>query len=286
MIESLFQKDKTLFSFEVFPPKKEDEFNTAFSTLDSLALLKPDFISVTYGAGGSKSKKTVEIASYIKNNLKLPALAHLTCVGSKRFDIDSITQELAKHQVRDILALRGDRPKSMSTEQYENRQFPYAADLISYLAQKNEFSIAAACYPEKHFESPSLHEDLYHLKEKEHAGANYLISQLFFDNSTFYRFLDQIQKNHITIPVCAGVMPITSASALGTTVSLSGSSVPKELSNLIAKYGDVPDEMRKAGIDYACRQMIDLKEHSVDGIHLYTMNKSKMAAEIMQQVRA
>ncbi len=285
MIESLFQKNKTVFSLEVFPPKKEDDFPNAISTLDALALLNPDFISVTYGAGGSKSKKTVEIASYIVNTLKIPALAHLTCVGSKMKDIDLITKELHEHHITDILALRGDRPQFMSDEQFKSRHFAYAADLISYLFRKGDFTIAAACYPEKHFESPSLIEDLFHLKEKENVGAKFLISQLFFDNQNFYQFLDQIGKNNITLPVSAGIMPITSASQLGTTVSLSGSSVPKELSDLIAKYGDSPDDMRKAGIDFACRQIIDLIDHHVDGIHLYTMNKAKMAQEIMSVVR-
>ena len=285
MIESLFQKNKTVYSFEVFPPKKEDDFTAAFSTLDSMAKCNPDFISVTYGAGGSKSKKTVDIASYIKNQLNIPSIAHLTCVGSKKYELDLILEQLKENHVNDILALRGDRPQSMSDEQYQRRDFRYASELITYLNQKDHFTVAAACYPEKHFESPNLSEDLYHLKEKQEAGARFMISQLFFDNNHFYNFLEQLPRYHISIPICAGVMPITSASQLGTTVSLSGSSVPKELSDLIARYSDSPEDMRKAGIDYACRQMLDLKEHHVDGIHIYTMNKAKMAEEIIHAIR-
>ncbi len=280
MIQSCFKQEPTL-SFEVFPPKKEGEFEQAFAVLDELGKLSPDFISVTYGAGGSNSKKTVEIASYIQNNLKIQALAHLTCVGNTASQIESVVQQLKAHNVNHVLALRGDRPKDMTDEQYNSRQFAHASDLIHYLKEQAHLHIAGACYPEKHFEAFSMESDLNHLKEKQDAGAEFLITQLFFDNDYFYAFCEKAAKKGIVIPICAGIMPITTAKQIGTTVSLSGSSVPKAMADMLAKYADSPEDMRKAGIDYAVRQILDLKENTVNGIHIYTMNKPKMAAEIV-----
>ncbi|MBQ9142726.1 MAG: methylenetetrahydrofolate reductase [Lachnospiraceae bacterium] len=284
MIQSYF-KEKSTLSFEVFPPKKEGEFEQAFSILDELGKLNPDFISVTYGAGGSNSKKTVEIASYIQNTLKLQALAHLTCVGNTAAQIEAVVQELKAHNVEHVLALRGDRPKDMTDEQFESREFFHASDLTHYLKEQAHLHIAGACYPEKHYEAISPEADLNHLKEKQDAGAEFLITQLFFDNDYFYSFCEKAAKKGIVIPICAGIMPITTAKQIGTTVSLSGSSVPKAMTDMIAKYADSAEDMRKAGIDYAIRQILDLKENNVDGIHIYTMNKPKMAAEIVANIR-
>jgi len=284
MIQSYFEKQPTL-SFEVFPPKKEGEFEQAFAILDELGKLKPDFISVTYGAGGSNSKKTVEIASYIQNSLHIQALAHLTCVGNTASQIDAVVQELKANNVNHVLALRGDRPKDMTDEQFNSREFAHASDLTHYLKEQAHLHIAGACYPEKHYEAASIETDLNHLKEKQDAGAEFLITQLFFDNDYFYTFREKAANKGITIPICAGIMPITTAKQIGTTVSLSGSSVPKAMSDMIAKYADSPEDLRKAGIDYAIRQILNLKEHNVEGIHIYTMNKPKMAAEIVRNIR-
>lgn len=284
MIQCNSPKRSTL-SFEVFPPKKEGEFEQAFAVLDELGKLCPDFISVTYGAGGSNSKKTVEIASYIQNTLHIQALAHLTCVGNTAAQIETVVQELKLHNVNHVLALRGDRPRDMTDEQFASREFAHASDLMHYLKEQSHLHIAGACYPEKHFEAPSLDTDLDYLMEKQNAGAELLITQLFFDNDFFYRFHDKAIQKGITIPICAGIMPITTQKQIGTTVSLSGSSVPKAMADMIAKYADSPEDMRKAGIDYAVRQILDLKEHNVDGIHIYTMNKPKMAAEIVAAIR-
>ena len=284
MIQSYFKKEPTL-SFEVFPPKKEGEFETAFSVLDELAKLNPDFISVTYGAGGSNSKKTVEIASYIQNTLHIQALAHLTCVGNTAAQIEAVIKALKENNVDHVLALRGDRPKDMTDEQFNSREFAHASDLIHYLKEQAHLHIAGACYPEKHFESFSMESDLKHLREKQDAGAEFFITQLFFDNDYFYEFREKAAKKGIVIPICAGIMPITTAKQIGTTVSLSGSSVPKPMADIIAKYADSPEDMRRAGIDFAIRQILDLKENNVDGIHIYTMNKPKMAAEIVSSIR-
>ncbi len=275
--------DNKGFSIEVFPPKKDEEFDHAYDVLERLNTLNPDFISVTYGAGGSRSKKTAELASFIQNNLKTEAVAHLTCVGLKKEVLLDTVKDLEIRNVKKILALRGDRPKDMSDEQFASRDFMYASEMIAYLHENTDMEIAAACYVEKHPESISVAEDIIHLKEKQDAGASYFISQMFFDNRFYYDFMDQAQAKGITLPVHAGIMPITSAKQLGTTVSLSGCSIPKALSDLFAKYENSPEDMRKAGIDYAAAQMVDLKEHGVD-IHLYSMNKPKMAAELVSQV--
>jgi 5,10-methylenetetrahydrofolate reductase len=284
MIKDLFSQKQTL-SFEVFPPKKDDEFTNAQNVLHQLSELQPDFISVTYGAGGSRSKRTVELASFIQNSLHIPAVAHMTCVGSSKEDILAVTDDMKQAGLSHVLALRGDRPTWMDDAQFENRAFAHASDLTRFLKEHTDLEIAGACYPEKHFEAESLDADIAYLKEKQEAGAAFFITQLFFENDSFYRFLEK--KNHagITLPVCAGIMPITSAKQLGTTVTLSGSSVPKELADIIATYGENPEDMRKAGIDYAIRQILDLKQHGVDGIHIYSMNKPKTTRTIVEAIR-
>ena len=276
MLQNVFEQKSTL-SFEIFPPKKDGEFESAFRVLDSLGKLNPDFISVTYGAGGSRSGKTIEIASYIQNELKINAMAHITCVGSKKEDILQVAASLKERKVNYVLALRGDRPKDMGDEQYEAREFAHANDMMQFLRENTSFHMAGACYPEKHYECFSMESDLNNLLKKQQAGAEFLISQLFFDNDYYYSFLEKAEKKGITIPISAGIMPITTANQIG-------SSVPKALADLIANYGDNKEEMRKAGIDYAIRQIRDLQENGVKHIHIYTMNKPKMADEIVSAI--
>ena len=270
----------TSLSLEVFPPKKEEEFENIFDFLREAAKLHPDFISCTYGAGGSRAGKTIEIASFIQKELGIDAIAHITCVGFTKADLEKNCEALKAAGVNHVLALRGDRPQHMTDEQFNNREFFYATDLVRHLKAHTSLQISGACYPEKHFEAPSLEEDLTHLKEKVAAGVTSLVTQMFFDNACFYRFIELVRAKGITVPIHAGIMPITTAKQLGTTVSLSGSSVPKELADLIATYGENKEDMRKAGIDYAVRQILDLREHGVDGIHIYSMNKLKTTTEI------
>lgn len=276
---------KSHLSFEVFPPKKDEEFENVYQILKDLGKLNPDYISCTYGAGGSRAGKTIEITSFIQKELHIDAIAHITCVGFTKEDLEQNCTALKAAGVGRVLALRGDRPQTMTDEQFNNREFYYAADLVRYLKEHTTLDISGACYPEKHFESPSLEEDLRHLKEKVDAGISSLISQMFFDNQYFYRFLDKARALNINVPIHAGIMPITTAKQLGTTVSLSGSSVPKELADIIATYGDDKEDMRKAGIDYAVHQIRDLQEHGVDGIHIYSMNKVKTTTEICGMIR-
>ena len=284
-MKELIKNESFSVSLEVFPPKKEEEFPGAFELLNKLTLLNPDFISVTYGAGGSRSKKTVDIASYIHNTLHIPALAHLTCVGNTKTDIDAVVADLKAAGIKNVLALRGDRPSYMTDEQFDSREFEHASDMISYLKETTDFHIAGACYPEKHFEAESIEKDIEYLAHKVNSGAEILISQLFFDTDVFYRFEESARKSSITVPICAGIMPITTSKQLGTTVSLSGSSVPKKLADIIATYDDKPEDMRKAGIEYAVNQILDLKAHGVNNIHIYSMNKAKTTKEIMEAIR-
>ena len=284
MTENRLNPNQTGISFEVFPPKKDEEFENAYQIIQELGKLNPDFISCTYGAGGSRAGKTIKISSYIQNTLHIDAIAHITCVGFTKEDLLRNCDALKEAGIKHVLALRGDRPQTMSDEQFNNREFYYASDLVHYLKEYTDLQIAGACYPEKHFESSSLEDDLRHLKEKVDAGVSSLISQMFFDNDYFYRFLDKARALGINVPIHAGIMPITTAKQLGTTVSLSGSSVPKELADIIAAYGDDKEDMRKAGVDYAVRQIRDLKEHGVDGIHIYSMNKIKTTTEICSMI--
>ena len=284
MTENTINHRQTGISFEVFPPKKDEAFDNVYQILRELGTLNPDFISCTYGAGGSRAGKTIEISSFIQRELHIDAIAHITCVGFTKKELQRNCDALKEAGINHVLALRGDRPQTMTDEQFNNREFYYAADLVHYLREHTDMQISGACYPEKHFESPNFEEDLRHLKEKVDTGVSSLISQMFFDNNYFYRFLDKARALDINVPIHAGIMPITTAKQLGTTVSLSGSSVPKELADLIATYGDDKEDMRKAGVDYAVRQIRDLKEHGVDRIHIYSMNKVKTTKEICSMI--
>lgn len=271
---------KTLsLSFEVFPPKKWEDFPGLYETLDELKGLHPEFISCTYGAGGSNSKKTAEIASHIENELGIRSIAHLTCAALTEDKLLSTIENFKNAGIHSVLALRGDKPFDMSEEDFANRQYKHPSEIIPIL-KKAGFRVVAACYPEKHYEAPSMEEDLHWLKHKVEQGADALISQLFFDNDAFYRFMDAADQKGITVPVHAGIMPITSAKMINTTINLSGASIPKALSDLIATYGENPSDMRKAGIEYAARQINDLAEQGMHYVHIYTMNHSETAKEI------
>lgn len=284
MIKDIYRKGKTVFSFEVFPPKRNDDIYDIYKTLDQLKTLDPDFISVTYGAGGSNSKKTATIASYIQNICEIEAIAHMTAVSMNRDTLLHFLDGLRQKGVCNVLALRGDRPKDMSDEDYNNRIFLHASDIIKVIHSHSDLCVAAACYPEIHPESVNRADDLLHLKEKVDSGVNFLLTQMFFNNEKFYEFRNLADKKGIHIPISAGIMPITSARQLGTSVSLSGTSIPPTLSSIVAKYADNPEDLRKAGLDYAVNQINDLLANDVDGIHIYTMNHAATASYIMKHI--
>lgn len=280
-ISQLFKEGKCIMSFEVFPPKKNSDDKTIFSTLDSLKKLNPAFISVTYGAGGSGADNiTCKIASHIKNGLGVESAAHLTCVSSSKEDVDTILGELKKNGIENILALRGD----INPERPPKNDFRYARELISYIKEKGDFHISAACYPEVHTEAPDMITDIKHLREKVDAGAEHLMSQLFFDNGHFWDFLEKARIAGVNVPIEAGIMPVSNKKQIERMVSMCGASLPAKFSRMMAKYENDPESLRDAGIAYAVDQIVDLISGGADGIHLYTMNNPYVAEKITSAV--
>lgn len=280
-LKSLFEEKKTVFSFEIFPPKKTSSIQTIYDTLDALAGLSPDFISVTYGAGGNPAdRSTVQIASTIKHKYNIEPLAHLTCVNSTHEHIGLILDDLRQNGIENILALRGDINPNIPPQ----TDYRYACDLIRELNTCGEFDLAAACYPEGHPECPNMEDDILHLKQKVDAGATHLISQLFFDNNDFYNFLYRVREAGIMVPIEAGIMPVTNRKQIERMVSLCGASLPKKFVKIMHRYGDDPAAMQDAGIAYAVEQIVDLISNGVQGIHLYTMNNPLIAHRISQSV--
>ena len=282
-LSEIMKDGRTAFTFEIFPPKKDMPIDTIYKTLDGLRGLQPDFISVTYGAGGSAADtKTADIAQIIKEKYGLESAVHLTCLYNTREDIDLICEQLRERNIRNILALRGDY--NPNSERKPASDFPHASDLIAYLKTKGDYHIMAACYPEGHQEAESLDADIANLKRKVDAGATHLLSQLFFDNDAFFRFLDKARAAGINVPIEAGIMPCTSKASIERMVTMCGASLPAKFTRMMAKYQNYPDALKEAGIAYAIDQIIDLVSRGVDGIHLYTMNSPYVAKRISDAV--
>ena len=281
-ITEMFEtKDKTIFSFEVFPPKKTSPIESVYGRLEEICALGPDFISVTYGAGGGGERnRTCEIASKIKNGFGVESVAHLTCVNSDKAEIDAILEEFRKENIENILALRGDYVQGVEPK----RDFRYASELVAYIREKGGFDLAGACYPEGHVEAEDEVADVLNLRRKVDAGATHLISQLFFDNSVFYRFRERARIAGVNVPIEAGIMPVTNKNQIERMVSLCGASLPAKFSKIMQRYESRPDALRDAGIAYAVEQIVDLIANGADGIHLYTMNNPYVARKITEAV--
>ena len=280
-IKSLFDNDKTVFSFEVFPPKKDSPIESVFVKLEEICALRPDFISVTYGAGGSGGhSRTVDIASKIKHDFKVESVAHLTCVNSTKQMIDETLADFRAHGIENILALRGDYVDGVEPQ----KDFRYASELVAYIRQNGDFDVSGACYPETHIDAENEVEDVLNLKKKVDAGAEHLISQLFFDNALFYRFIERTKIAGINVPIEAGIMPVTNKRQIERIVSLCGASLPAKFVKMMQKYESKPEALRDAGIAYAVEQIVDLLANGVDGIHLYTMNNPYIAEKITRAV--
>lgn len=278
-VRDLF-KDKTVFSFEVFPPKKTSTVDVIYQTLDELGGLKPDFISVTFGAGGSgNSFFALDIASKIKESGIIPVL-HLPCINFTRAEIDSTLIEAQKRGIENILALRGD----INPDIPPVKDFTHASDLITYLKSKGDFDIAGACYPECHPDAETLEEDIENLKIKVDAGADHLITQLFFDNDSFYDFREKVAAAGINVPIEAGIMPVVNKNQIERMVTTCGASLPRKFVKIMQRYEHNPEALRDAGIAYAINQIVDLAASGVDGIHLYTMNNAYVARKISEAV--
>ena len=278
----LFGQGRTVFSCEIFPPKKTSPVDSIYRTLDGLKDIRFDFISVTYGAGGSAvvNQTTQEIVSIVQNQYHIPAMAHLTCVGAGKAEADAIMEQLKADGVENILALRGD----INPEYPPKTDFAHASDLVTYIREHGDFGISAACYPEGHLESPDLVSDIRWLKAKVDAGAQHLVSQLFFDNEDFFRFLERCRIAGIEVPIEAGIMPVLGKSSIQRMVSLCGASIPRRLARLLARYGEDPKALREAAVAYAIEQISDLIAGGVDGIHLYTMNNPGVAHAIADAI--
>ena len=273
-------KQKTVCSFEIFPPKPTTPIQTVYDTLEALKDLSPDYISVTYGAGGSQSKRTVEIASLIKNKYGVEPLAHLTALYQTEEGVLEFAGELKQNGIENVLALRGDRAPDMEP----SGVFRYASELAAFLKKNTDLNIVGAGYPEGHFECESLEKDTYCLARKIEAGVTHINTQLFFDNSDFYSFIERIRKAGITVPVQAGIMPIVKKQQIDRIISLSGAKVPAPLARILAKYSDNPDALYSAGIAYATAQIVDLLSQGVDGIHLYIMNRPDVARKLKETI--
>lgn len=281
-IKELF-KNKPVISLEIFPPKPEASIDTVLDTIAALSDLKPGFISVTYGAGGSSRAHTVKIADIIKNKYNIEALAHLTCIGSKKEDIECTLKQLRESNIENILALRGDIPEVESFTTSGNFHYRYAKDLITHV-KSSDFCIGAACYPEGHIECSDSAAGLEHLKQKVECGADFLITQLFFDNNLFYSFLEKLDILGVSLPVSAGIMPVINKKQIERITGLCGASLPVKFKRILDKYGDNPEALKEAGIAYATEQIIDLLSSDADGIHLYTMNRPEVARKIVSHI--
>ncbi len=280
-ITDIFKEKEVTLSFEVFPPKTDAGYAAVEKAAAEIAALKPDFMSVTYGAGGGTSKNTAAISSDLQDNYGVTVLSHLTCVSSTKETVRAMIAEYKERGIENIMALRGDIPK-------EGRicyDYDHATQLIYDIKSVDEsFCIGGACYPEGHVECERQSEDIVHLKEKVDAGCDFLTTQMFFDNSTLYQFLYRIREKGIEVPVLPGIMPITNAKQVSRSVALSGSTVPQKMKIMVDRFADDPEKMKEAGIIYASDQIIDLISNGVSHIHVYSMNKPDIAAGIMRNL--
>ena len=278
-IRDIVKTGKVTLSFELFPPKVGAPFAPVEDAANQIAEIKPEFMSVTYGAGGGTSQNTVKIASHIQNDLDVTALAHLTCVSSTKEEIFTRLQEIKKSGIENILALRGDIPEDTSFP--SPGQYQHACDLIHEIHSFDpNFCIGGACYPEGHPECLHKEEDILYLKEKVDCGLDFLTTQMFFDNNILYNFLYKIREKGITVPVFAGIMPVTNGKQMKRILSLSGTYLPTRFKTILDAFGDNPLAMKQAGIAYATDQIIDLIANVVRNIHIYSMNKPDIAKAI------
>lgn len=284
-IKDIFGSKKPVLSFEVFPPKKTENLEKVKATVEKISHIPADYMSVTYGAGGSTSKLTAEIAEYMQKELDVTALAHLTCISLNRSEVNERLEDLRAKGIKNILALRGDIPAG--TEFPLKDGYSYASELTKAIKDFGGFCVGGACYPECHPDCGSLDEDIENLKRKVDAGADFLVTQMFFNNDAFYDFRDRCVKHGINVPITAGIMPLTNAGQINKMCVLSGgASMPSGFVKIISKYIDSPEALRQAGIAYAINQIIDLVSNDTRGIHIYTMNNPDTAEKITDAVNA
>lgn len=282
-IKEILQSKKLTLSFEVFPPKQQGSLEALPEKIKTLARLEPDFISVTCGAGGSTKDQTLEVSRMVAQN-GATSLTHLTCVNSTKEKIAAAVQEMKAAGIENVLALRGDIPQGMSEEDATRGGYKHADELTAVLKQEG-FCVGGACYPEGHPESANRIEDIELLKKKVDAGADFLTTQMFFDNDMLYSFLYRLEAAGIHLPVLAGIMPITAVTQIPKMIKLSNAFIPRKLLAICDRFGDSPAALRQAGIAYATDQIIDLISNGIRGVHIYTMNKPEIAQAILENVR-
>lgn len=285
-ISSLLSRDTPVFSFEFFPPKTEAGDRTLLTTIAELRPLAPDFVSVTYGAGGSTRERTVELVSYIKQEVGIEAMAHLTCVGAARDELVSVLDRLEQAGIENVIALRGDPPAGEDGFVAHPQGLSFAVELVELLrSQSRPFCVAAACYPEKHVEALSFDADLQRLREKVDAGVDFLITQLFFDNRAYFDFVEKARAAGITVPIVAGIMPITNLGQIERFTGRCGAAIPRSLHELLDPHRDDSETVERLSVEYAIGQCRELLARGVPGIHFYTLNKSRATRDILTALR-
>lgn len=281
-IRDLITQDKATLSFEVFPPKKDTDFADVEAAALGIAAFKPDYMSVTYGAGGSTKGHMIQLAQEIQEKYDVPTIAHLTCVCASKEGIKTALADMKNAGIENILALRGDIPKNYDGQVFA--EFSHASELVELIKETGDFCVGGACYPEVHPDSANKHEDIIGLKKKVDAGCDYLTTQMFFDNNIFFNFMYRIREAGISVPIIPGIMPITRRVQVKNAVKLSGCNVPERFKSIVDAFGDTEAAMRQAGIAYATDQIIDLMANGVKHIHVYSMNKPEVAAGIQKNL--
>lgn len=281
-IRDLITQDKATLSFEVFPPKKDTDFADVEAAALGIAAFKPDYMSVTYGAGGSTKGHTIQLAREIQEKYNVPTIAHLTCVCASKEGIKTALADMKNAGIENILALRGDIPKNYDGQVFA--EFSHASELVELIKETGDFCVGGACYPEVHPDSANKHEDIIGLKKKVDAGCDYLTTQMFFDNNIFFNFMYRIREAGISVPIIPGIMPITRRVQVKNAVKLSGCNVPERFKSIVDAFGDTEAAMRQAGIAYATDQIIDLMANGVKHIHVYSMNKPEVAVGIQKNL--
>lgn len=281
-IRDLITQDKATLSFEVFPPKKDTVFADVEAAALGIAAFKPDYMSVTYGAGGSTKGHTIQLAREIQEKYDVPTIAHLTCVCASKEGIKTALADMKNAGIENILALRGDIPKNYDGQVFA--EFSHASELVELIKETGDFCVGGACYPEVHPDSANKHEDIIGLKKKVDAGCDYLTTQMFFDNNIFFNFMYRIREAGISVPIIPGIMPITRRVQVKNAVKLSGCNVPERFKSIVDAFGDTEAAMRQAGIAYATDQIIDLMANGVKHIHVYSMNKPEVAVGIQKNL--
>ncbi|MFN2377693.1 MAG: methylenetetrahydrofolate reductase [NAD(P)H] [Candidatus Binatia bacterium] len=285
-ISSLLSRGEPVFCFEFFPPKTEAGDRALLATLAELRPLGPDFVSVTYGAGGSTRDRTVELVAYILGELGIEAMAHLTCVGASRAELSAVLDRLEAAGISNVIALRGDPPVGEDDFAPHPEGLSYATELVSLIRQQNRpLCVSAACYPEKHVDAVSMEEDLEHLREKVAAGVDFLITQLFFDNRVYFDFVGRARAAGITVPIVAGIMPITNLSQIERFTQRCGATIPSDLHRILEPHREHPDKVESLSIGYAIDQCRELLAGGAPGVHFYTLNRSRATRDILTALR-